>query len=65
MWQPNTRQWWVIWIAVAIALFFATMSDFGVIGFGAPILIGLLLVWQLEGHRGKQDNGTRNNPNNS
>ena len=49
MWHPNKTQWWVIWLAVILGLYFAI--DAGVVGFGVPVLIGALLVWQLEGRR--------------
>jgi hypothetical protein len=52
MWQPNKSQWWVIWIAVALALLFAANGT-GVVGFGGAILVGALLVWQIEGKRPK------------
>ena len=51
MWQPNKAQWWVIWIAVGLGLLLALPGEAGIVGFGAPALIGALLVWQLEGKR--------------
>jgi hypothetical protein len=54
----NKRQWWVIWIAVILGLFWSIALDGGAVGFGVPVLIGGLIVWQLQGR------GVKNDPKN-
>lgn len=49
MWQPREAQWLVIWIAVFVGLLFGIVFQTGFVGFGVPVLIGALLVWQLQG----------------
>jgi hypothetical protein len=49
-WHPNGIQWAVIWTAVLGGLVIAGL-DGGYVAFGVAILIGALLVWQLEGKR--------------
>jgi len=49
-WHPNGIQWAVIWTAVLLGLLFAANGG-ELLGFGGPLLIGALLVWQLESKR--------------
>ena len=55
MWHPNKTQWLVIWIAVLGGLYAAGLTSNnglnGFVTFGIAVLIGGLLVWQLEGKR--------------
>jgi len=51
MWHPNQTQWWVILVAVILGLVFGQPGGGGIVGFAIPVLIGALLVWQLEGRR--------------
>jgi hypothetical protein len=52
MWHPNKAQWWVVWIAVAVVgLVLAIPMGGGILGIA--VLIAVLLVWQMEGRRGK------------
>jgi hypothetical protein len=53
VWHPNKNQWWVIWIAVLGGILFGAGGG-GLLVFGAALLVGILLVWQLEGKRGSE-----------